>query len=58
MDNESCKLLFDALSQILRNQQAILRHLGIARYDSEWGWNDDATENMIRDCDCEANKFE
>ena len=38
MNDEACKLLFEALSQILSNQQDILRHLGVSKFDSDYGW--------------------
>lgn len=33
MNDEACKVLFEALAQILSNQQDILRYLGVARHD-------------------------
>lgn len=58
MNDETCKVLFKALSQILSNQQDILRHLGISKCDRDWGWDDNSTSNMIDECDFIARDYE
>ena len=50
MNDEACKLLFEALSQILSNQQDILRYLGVSKFDSEWGWSDCGASDLISKC--------
>lgn len=47
MNDEACSLLFESLSQILSNQQDILRHFGISKCDSDWGWSDSSTSDLI-----------
>lgn len=58
MNDEACKVLFKALSQILSNQQDILRHLGISKCDRDWGWDDNSTSNMIDECSSIARDYE
>ena len=41
--------LFKALGQILYNQDKILKHLGINKYDSDYGY-DNSTENVADEC--------
>ena len=60
--NEDIALLFKALSQILSNQDKIAlsqilsnqdkinKHFGINKYDSEWGYDDNETESLARQC--------
>ena len=48
--NEDIALLFKALSQILSNQDKINKHLGINKYDYEWGYDDNETESLARQC--------
>lgn len=48
--NEDIALLFKALSQILSNQDKINKHFGINKYDSEWGYDDNETESLARQC--------
>ena len=48
--NENIALLFKALSQILSNQDKINKHLGINKCDSEWGYDDNETESLARQC--------
>lgn len=56
--NEHITLLFKALSQILNNQDKINRHLGINKHDSEWGWDDDVTSELMNQCWYTANEYE
>ncbi len=50
MDNKEKEVLFNALGQILYNQQKIMRHLGINKLDSQWGWVDEVTSLYADDC--------
>lgn len=50
MRDEETKLLFQALSQILSNQDDIKKHLGLNKLDSEYGWNDEGTIKLSRKC--------
>ena len=50
MNDEACMLLFKALSQILSNQQDILRHLGVSKFDSDYGWGDSVTSDLMDKC--------
>lgn len=47
-DNEVVTL-FNALSKILYNQDQIMKHLGINKFDSNYGYSDD-TEEMANEC--------
>lgn len=60
MDNNELfekRSLFESLSQIMENQKKIMRHLGITRYDSDWGWYDDYTRELITQCDSIVNEI-
>lgn len=52
MDNElfEKRILFESLSQIMENQKNIMRHIGITRYDSDFGYDDDYTRELITQC--------
>ena len=56
--NEDIALLFKALSQILSNQDKINKHLGINKCDFEWGWEDNDTDELSRQCWNTANEYE
>lgn len=58
MRDEETRLLFQALSQILANQDDIKKHLGLNRLDSEYGWNDEDTMKLSRKCSEIADDFE
>lgn len=58
MRDEETRLLFQALSQILANQDDIKKHLGLNRLDSEYGWNDEDTMKLSRECSKTADDFE
>ena len=58
MNDEACMLLFKALSQILSNQQDILRHLGVSKFDSEWGWSDCSASDLISKCNSMSYSYE
>lgn len=32
-----------------------MRHLGITKYDPDWGYNDDYAREVIRQCDAIVN---
>lgn len=57
--NEHIALLFEALSQILSNQDKINKHLGLNKRDSEWGgWDDYITDELSIQCLNAANEYE
>lgn len=56
--NEDIALLFKVLSQILSNQDTINKHFGINKCDSEWGWDDDETDSLSRQCWKTSNEYE
>ena len=58
MRDEETKLLFQALSQILANQDDIKKHLGLNKLDSEYGWSDEDTMKLSRKCSETADDFE
>lgn len=61
MRDEETRLLFQALSQILANQDDIKKHLGLNKFDSEYGWygwNDEDTMKLSRKCSETADDFE
>ena len=59
MNNElfEKRILFESLSQIMENQKKIMRHLGITRCDSDWGWDDDSTRELITQCNGIVNEI-
>ena len=58
MNDEACMLLFKALSQILSNQQDILRHLGVSKFDSDYCWGDIGTTDLINKCNSMSYSYE
>lgn len=52
MNNElfEKRILFESLSRIMENQKKIMRHLGITKYDFDWGYDDDYTREVIEQC--------
>ena len=52
------RILYESLSRIMENQKKIMRHLGITRYDSDWGYNDDYTRELITQCNAIVNEIE
>lgn len=50
MKDSEMKLLFEALSQVLFNQNCIKKHLGLNLLDSEYGWNDEETSELAKEC--------
>ena len=57
MRDEETRLLFQALSQILANQDDIKKHLGLNKLDSEYGYDED-TMKLSRKCSETADDFE
>lgn len=57
MRDEETRLLFQALSQILANQDDIKKHLGLNKLDSDYGWNDEYTTKLSRECSEVADDF-
>ena len=51
------RILFESLSQIMENQKRIMRHLGITKHDSEWGYDDDAISELTYQCDAIVNRI-
>ena len=51
------RILYESLSQIMENQKNIMRHLGITRYCSDWGYDDDYTRELIEQCNGIANEI-
>lgn len=58
MNDEAVRLLFDSLSHILSNQQKIMRHMGITKYDSDFGYDDDKTGELICECSSLSKQYE
>lgn len=58
MCDETVKLLFESLARIMSNQQKIMRHLGITKFDSDYGHSDTQTEGLISDCYDTAKHYE
>ena len=58
MNDEAVKVLFESLSHIMNNQQKIMRHLGVIKYDSDYGYGDEQTEELISDCRHTARQYE
>ena len=57
MRDEETRLLFQALSQILANQDDIKKHLGLNKLDSEYGWNNEDMMKLSRKCSETADDF-
>jgi hypothetical protein len=60
MNNElfEKRILFESLSQIMENQKKIMRHLGATKYDSDWGYDDDYTRELITQCNGIVNEIQ
>ena len=56
--NEHIVLLFEALSQILYNQDKINKHFGINKYDYGWGYDDSKTNDLYYQCHNAANEYD
>lgn len=49
--------LFNALGKVLYNQDKILKHLGINKYDFDYGY-DNSTETMANECYTVSSEYE
>lgn len=58
MRNEDITLLFNALGQILSNQDELKKHFGLNKYDSDWGYDDTNTKDYARQCYKLASEYE
>lgn len=58
MRNEDITILFNALGQILYNQDKLNKHLGLNKHDSEWGYEDTNTKDYARQCYKLASEYE
>ena len=58
MNNEDLNLLFRALSQILSNQDEIKKHIGLNKFDSDYGYSETYTEKLSEECDSIARQYE
>lgn len=56
LDSEKA-ILFNALGKILYNQDKILKHLGINKFDTDYGYDND-TEIMANECYAIASDYE
>lgn len=59
MDNKlfEKRILFESLSQIMRNQKKIMRDLKLTAYDYGYGYDDYDIEELIRQCDGIVNEI-
>ena len=57
MRDSEVATLFNALGKILYNQDKILKHLGINKFDSDYGYDSD-TEDMAHECMSVASDYE
>lgn len=57
MRDDKVSTLFNALGQVLYNQDKILKHLGINKCDSDYGY-DRSTENFANECCSVAREYE
>lgn len=55
-DDEVAKL-FNALGKVLYNQDKLLKHLGINKCDSDYGY-DNSTEDIANECYSVAREYE
>lgn len=58
MNDEAVRLLFESLSYVLENQKKIMRHLGITKCDSDFGYDDDKIGELICECDSLSSQYE
>lgn len=57
MNDSDTVVLFDALGKILYNQDKLLKHLGINKHDSDYGYDDDI-EVMAKKCYAVVSNYE
>ena len=58
MRDSEMKLLFESLSQILFNQDDIKKHLGLNKCNSDYGWDDENTSKLAKECSETAKDYE
>lgn len=58
MNNQDLNLLFRALSQILSNQNEIKKHIGLNKFDSDYGYSETDTEKLSEECYSIARQYE
>ena len=58
MNNEDLNLLFRALGQILYNQDVIKKHMGLNKFDSDYGYYETDTEKLSEECYSIARQYE
>ena len=58
MNDEAVRVMFESLSHIMSNQQKIMRHMGITKYDSDYGYGDERTDELISHCCHIARQYE
>lgn len=56
MNDAAVRVMFESLSHIMNNQQKIMRHLGTTKHDSDYGYGDNYTEELITSCDSIASE--
>ena len=57
MRDSEAATLFKAFGKILYNQDKIMKHLGINKFDSDYGYNTD-TEDTANECMLIAEDYE
>lgn len=57
MRDDEVATLFNALGKVLDNQDNILKHLGINKFDSDYGY-DCSTENLASECYSVAREYD
>lgn len=58
MNDEDERVLFESLSYVLSNQQKIMRHLGITKFDSDYGYDDDKIGELVCECNSISRQYE
>lgn len=59
MRDSELAILFNALGEILDNQNEIMKHLGIKKYDpNNYGYYDNKTEKYSSECFSIASELE
>lgn len=49
MDEQDISILFKAMANILENQDKIMKHLGLNKFDSDYGYNN-YIESLSYEC--------
>ncbi len=58
MDSQYLNLLFRALSQILSNQNEIKKHIGLNKFDSDYGYSETDTGKLSEECYSIARQYD